>query len=85
MVYGIDRLAELVASLRIELGMIAAPASQAQVAADQLVAAGVSGILNFAPVTLSLPAGVSMVSVDLARELEQVTYAVASRMRAEAS
>jgi len=85
MVYNIQRLPELVAQLQIEIGMIAAPAAQAQVAADQLVAAGVSGILNFAPVTLSLPPGVSMVSVDLARELEQVTYAVVSRIRAEAS
>jgi redox-sensing transcriptional repressor len=85
MVYGVERLPEIVDGLHIELGMIAAPAAQAQAAADTLVAAGVTGILNFAPVTLSLPAGVSMVSVDLARELEQVTYAVASRMRAEAS
>ena len=64
--------------------MIAAPGGAAQAAADQLVAAGVSGILNFAPVTLSLPPGVSVVSVDLARELEQVTFAVASRLRADA-
>jgi redox-sensing transcriptional repressor len=85
MVYGVERLQEVVANLRIELGMIAAPAPQAQAAADLLVAAGVSGILNFAPVTLSLPVGVSTVTVDLARELEQVTYAVASRLRAEAS
>jgi hypothetical protein len=34
---------------------------------------------------LSVPEGVSMVSVDLARELEQVTFAVASRLRSEAS
>lgn len=84
-VFSVQRLVEVVASLRIELGMIAAPAAQAQVAADQLVAAGVSGILNFAPVHLSVPGGVSIVSVDLARELEQVTFAVASRLRAEAS
>jgi redox-sensing transcriptional repressor len=71
--------------MRIELGMLAAPASQAQAATDQLVAAGVSGILNFAPVNVTVPPGVSIVSVDLARELEQVTYAVASRLRAEAS
>jgi redox-sensing transcriptional repressor len=84
-IYAVDRLAERVVSLQIELGMVAAPAPQAQAAADQLVAAGVTGILNFAPVTLILPEGVSNVSVDLARELEQVTYQVASRLRAEAS
>ena len=59
------------------------PAAFAQAAADMLVAAGVRGIVNFAPVSLALPEGVSQVSVDLARELEQVTFAVASRLRAE--
>ena len=40
-VFGVERLGEVVAELRIELGMVAAPAAQAQAAADQLVAAGV--------------------------------------------
>jgi redox-sensing transcriptional repressor len=83
-VYDVADLPTMVIALRIELGMIAAPSAQAQAAADQLVAAGVTGILNFAPVTLNLPEGVSMVSVDLARELEQVTFSLASRLRSEA-
>ena len=58
----------------IELGLVAVPAAHAQAVANKLVAAGVSGILNFAPVTLSVPDGVSKVGVDLARELEQVTF-----------
>jgi redox-sensing transcriptional repressor len=82
-VFDVSRLAEVVADFAIELGMIAVPALKAQLAADQLVAAGVTGILNFAPVTLTTPPGVSMMSVDLARELEQVTYAVATRLRAD--
>ncbi len=81
-IHGLDQLVRVVADLRIDLGMVAAPASQAQAAADMLVAAGVSGILNFAPVKVSVPPGVSLVSVDLAHELEQVTFAVASRLRA---
>lgn len=84
-IFDVARLADIVTQRRIELGMVAAPAAQAQSAADQLVAAGVTGILNFAPVTVSVPEGVSIVSVDLARELEQVTFAVASRLRSEAS
>jgi redox-sensing transcriptional repressor len=43
------------------------------------VAAGVSGILNFAPVTLNLPDRVSHVGVDLATELEQLCFSVANR------
>jgi redox-sensing transcriptional repressor len=45
--------------------------------ADALVSAGVEGILNFAPVTITLPPGVNLVGVDLAIELEQLTFAVA--------
>ncbi|MEZ6108257.1 MAG: redox-sensing transcriptional repressor Rex [Pirellulaceae bacterium] len=52
-----------------------AEASSAEVA-DTLVGAGVTGILNFAPVTLSLPRTVQVVGVDLAIELEQLAYAV---------
>jgi redox-sensing transcriptional repressor len=79
----IDRLTQVVIERRIDLGLIAVPAAHAQAAADRLVAAGIGGILNFAPVTLALPEGVSQVGVDLARELEQVAFAVASRQRAE--
>jgi redox-sensing transcriptional repressor len=82
-ILSMDRLPQVVAERRIELGLIAVPATFAQAASDALVAAGVGGIVNFAPVTLALPEGVSQVGVDLARELEQVAFAVASRLRAE--
>ncbi|MEN0111663.1 MAG: redox-sensing transcriptional repressor Rex, partial [Planctomycetota bacterium] len=62
----------------VTLGLIATSAEAAQPMADRLVAAGVTGILNFAPVTLSLPDGVSQVGVDLATELEQLSFAVAT-------
>jgi redox-sensing transcriptional repressor len=80
-ILAIDRLPEIVQQRRIDLGMIAVPANRAQSAADALVAAGIRGIVNFAPVTLVLPETVSQVGVDLARELEQVAFAVASRLR----
>ena len=75
----VDQLEEVLSRQKIELGLVAVPADRAQEVADKLVAAGVSGILNFAPVTLSVPPGVSKVGVDLARELEQVTFAVSNR------
>ncbi len=80
-IHHLSQLNEIVTQEKVELGLVAVPASDAQVVADQLVAAGVGGILNFAPVTLNLPVGVSKVGVDLARELEQVTFAVANRLR----
>jgi redox-sensing transcriptional repressor len=83
-ILAIDRLPQIVAERTIDLGLIAVPGPFAQAAADQLVAAGVGGIVNFAPVTLALPEGVSQVGVDLARELEQVAFAVANRLRSQA-
>ena len=59
--------------------MLVVPANRAQEAANALVAAGVEGIVNFAPVTLTLPPGVQQVAVDLAIELEQLSFAVTSR------
>jgi redox-sensing transcriptional repressor len=79
-VYSQQRLVDVVRQLRIQLGMITVPASQAQQVADQLVSAGIEGIVNFAPVTLSLPAEVGLVGVDLTTELEQLAFAVANRI-----
>lgn len=78
-VFHFDQLAEVVARKSIRLGIIAVPAAAAQEVASKLVAAGVEGILNFAPVTLSLPNHVSRVGVDLAIKLEQLSFAVVNR------
>lgn len=78
-VYDIRQLAEIVGKEQIQLGMITVPAVEAQHAADQLVAAGISGIVNFAPVALSLPEDVALVGVDLTTELEQLAFSVANR------
>lgn len=75
----LDRLPELAQVHRIRLGMIAVPSPSAQLVADRLVAVGVEGILNFAPVTISLPDEVSQVGVDLAIELEQLAFSVVNR------
>jgi redox-sensing transcriptional repressor len=80
-VHHLSHLKTVVSEQNVELGLVAVPASVAQEVADQLVEAGVGGVLNFAPVTLKVPEGVSKVGVDLARELEQVTFAVANRLR----
>jgi redox-sensing transcriptional repressor len=78
-IYHPDKLAEIVRQQKIKLGMIVVPAAAAQTVADKLVAAGVEGIVNFAPVTISLPPTVSHVGVDLAMELEQLSFAVMNR------
>ena len=76
----VDELPAVVKSKGIRLGMIVVPAERAQEAADRLVAAGVEGIVNFAPVTLALPPHVQIVSVDLAIELEQLSFAVTNKL-----
>jgi redox-sensing transcriptional repressor len=76
----VEELADTVREKQIRLGMIVVPAAQAQEAADLLVAAGVEGIVNFAPVTLALPPHVQNVGVDLAIELEQLSFAVTSKL-----
>ncbi len=80
-VYHIDQLSELVTEFKIRLGILAVPAGAAQAVADRLVAAGVSGVLNFAPLTISLPETVRQVGVDLAIELEQLAFAVLKRQQ----
>ena len=76
----VDDLAATVKAKAIRLGMIVVPAGRAQEAADRLVAAGVEGIVNFAPVTLALPPHVQVVGVDLAIELEQLSFAVTNKL-----
>ncbi len=78
-VHHLDELAAVIRPQQIKLGMIVVPAANAQGVADKLVEAGIEGIVNFAPVTLALPPGVSLVAVDLAIELEQLSFAVANR------
>jgi redox-sensing transcriptional repressor len=78
-VHPLDDLPRIVRHHKIRLGVIAVPASAAQEVADRMAAAGIEGILNFAPVTISLPAAVSQVGVDVAIELEQLAFSVLRR------
>jgi redox-sensing transcriptional repressor len=78
-VYNQDRMIDIVRQQRIQLGMITVPATQAQYVAEQLISAGIVGIVNFAPVTLSLPRDVPLIGVDLTTELERLAFSVANR------
>ena len=62
--------------LHAELGILTVPSEAAQAVANQMVAAGLRGVMNFAPVLLDLPPGVQVVTVDLAIQLEQLAFAV---------
>jgi redox-sensing transcriptional repressor len=78
-VHHLDELPRLAKLYKIRLAILAVPAAAAQAAADRVVASGIEGVLNFAPVTIALPPTVSQVGVDLAIELEQLAFGVANR------
>jgi redox-sensing transcriptional repressor len=70
----VSDLTAVVQSRKVSIGVIATPPVAAQDAADRLVAAGVTSILNFAPTVLSVPRGISVRKVDLALELQILSY-----------
>lgn len=70
----IDELPQLVQSKRINIGVLATPPAAAQDAADRLVKAGVTSILNFASVVLTVPRAIEVRKVDLAVELQILSY-----------
>jgi redox-sensing transcriptional repressor len=67
-------LASIVAAEKISIAVIATPVSAAQSVVDRLVACGVTSILNFAPCVLSVPDNVDVRKVDLAIELQILSF-----------
>lgn len=65
---------EIVAEEKIAIAVLATPASAAQLVCDRLVATGVTSILNFAPVVLTVPDHVDVRKVDLAAELQILSF-----------
>jgi redox-sensing transcriptional repressor len=62
-----------------DIAIVATPAESAQLVVDRLVRSGVKAILNFAPVPLSVPADVEVKTVNMALELETLSYSLANR------
>lgn len=67
-------MAEKVKQHKIKIAMLTVPASNAQEVADQLIKAGVRAILNYAPISLSVPKGVRVQHIDPAIHLQRMTY-----------
>ena len=70
----LDELPQLVESKGIAIGIIATPAAGAQMVAERMVAAGIGSILNFSPSVLALEPTVSVRKVDLAVELQILSF-----------
>jgi redox-sensing transcriptional repressor len=69
-----DEMKDLVRASAIRIGVVAVPSTAAQSVAEELIAAGVGSLLNFAPVVLTVPSGVSVRNVDLGVELQILGY-----------
>ena len=75
----VSDLDSVVAETGVSIGVIATPGHAAQQVCDALVAAGITSILNFAPVVLQVPDGVDVRKVDLAVELQILSFHQARR------
>lgn len=72
-------LESVLARQQVEIAVLVTPAEVAQELAERLVALGVKAILNFAPVQLGVPEDVAVKNVNLALELEALSYALTNR------
>lgn len=68
------KLPEFVQTHRIKMAILAVPGNVAQEVTNEIVAAGILAILNFAPIILQVPETVVVNNVDLAIELENLSY-----------
>ena len=78
-VQALDALPGAAEALGIGLAILCVPAEAAQRVADQVVASGILGIMNFAPFPLNVPPSVNVVGVDLSVQLEHLAYTVQNR------
>jgi redox-sensing transcriptional repressor len=69
-----SELVEKIRAAGIKMAMLTVPAAAAQDVADKLVQAGVKAILNYAPISLNVPADVKVQHIDPAIHLQRMTY-----------
>ena len=72
--YGMEQLAGIIQDRTVRMAIITVPADGAQSVANQLVEHGITGILNFSPAMISVPEHVMVNNVNLAIELENLSY-----------
>ena len=72
--YSSDELPSFVKKHAVQMAVLCVPAEYAQEAVNNLVSAGIQGILNFSPAVLQVPSEVTVNNVDLALELENLSY-----------
>jgi redox-sensing transcriptional repressor len=73
-ILGMEALHEFVVKNAVKMAILSVPAAAAQEVANQLIQSGVVGILNFSPIVLSVPEDIMVNNVNLAIELENLSY-----------
>jgi redox-sensing transcriptional repressor len=76
-IFDIKELKRIARRERLDIAVIAVPAPHAQSVVDQIVSAGIKGILNFSPGALHVPRDVKLKSVDLTVSLESLSFYLA--------
>jgi redox-sensing transcriptional repressor len=79
LVRDIQRLEEDAAAAPPDIAVLAIPADDVQPEVDRIVRAGIKAILNFAPAQIHAPPGVTIKTVNMAMELEGLSYALSHR------
>ena len=77
-ILGIDELPKFIAEHGVKMAILSVPVAVAQEMANKLIECGVMGILNFAPIVLAVPEDVMVNNVNLAIELENLSYFIQS-------
>jgi redox-sensing transcriptional repressor len=80
-VHALGDLPRIAQDLQIEIAIITTPAEAAQAAADKAVAAGIKGILNFAPTQIQVSPDAKVKKVDLTTEFDNLVYHLYARAR----
>lgn len=78
-VYDVRELAGKLKEHKIDMVILAVPASAAQTVMDEVVSAGVKTILNFAPTHLKVPDDATLRSVNMAMELEHLSFSLVNK------
>jgi redox-sensing transcriptional repressor len=77
-ILGMDKMAAFIREHSVKMAILSVPAAAAQTVANQLIEDGVTGILNFSPIVLAVPEEVMVNNVNLAIELENLSYFIQS-------
>jgi redox-sensing transcriptional repressor len=73
-ILGMEQMAGFIREQGVKMGILSVPAAAAQTVANRLIESGVMGILNFSPIVLAVPEDVIVNNVNLAIELENLSY-----------